>query len=137
VNGCTVEGFPPQDANAGTTEIYCIIQHQTGLMKFGVSDNPERRLRNLQTASGYELVLIFSVPVSRRRARDVERTIHRRLEKIPVVQRMMGEWFSVPTRQWACCVQEFAYRLMQPKIEDGEEAPAHYADFLLLVDGGE
>lgn len=115
------------------TELYCIIQSATGLMKFGLSRDPAGRIKGLQTGSGYKLNLIFTVPVERHLARDVERRVHDQIGRLGVVRRMVGEWFEVSPPQWRQCVQEFAHRIASDGHDDGDEPPPHYADFLVLV----
>ena len=62
-------------------------------VKIGYSDNPLKRLKELQTANSSELYLQRSVYV--RSARLVERALHGLLSN----SRKRGEWFELTTEQ--------------------------------------
>lgn len=64
-------------------------------MKIGVSTNPERRLRGLQTAQHARLELFHQVPFSVSDAMLVERRSHARL----VDREQSGEWFRVTPQE--------------------------------------
>lgn len=76
---------------SGKTYLYAISSEE-GWTKFGVSKDPEGRLRTLQTANPVPLHLMhteaFSTPELARRA---EKNVHRFLS----ASRGRGEWFSV------------------------------------------
>lgn len=78
---------------------YVYIMHEpfsTGrpLVKVGISDNPERRLRENTTGSPYDLVLRSSFDCSdEKTARDVEKETHRRFKEWKTKART-GEWLS-------------------------------------------
>jgi hypothetical protein len=76
----------PQEGNAGF--VYIIQAIGTARVKLGYSIEPEKRLRELQTGSPYELALL-----SKWRARPAtERRLHREFAEY----RVKGEWFELP-----------------------------------------
>lgn len=72
--------------------IYIIRQGDTRLFKIGVSNNPERRLKNLQTGNPHDLKILkqFRCDVP---AYGAERIIHAHLKDMHA----RGEWFDIPT----------------------------------------
>jgi uncharacterized membrane protein YccC len=66
--------------------IYAIRRGQCGPIKIGMSNEPQTRLRNLQTAVAEQLHLLAVIDGDE----QVERDLHRRFEKY----RLHGEWFS-------------------------------------------
>lgn len=87
------EGRPPvatYDGSPGPCDdpcphIYFVQAEQGGPIKIGVSVDPERRLRELQTASPYRLVIRRTVP----NEGHAERWLH----EVFGPYRMEGEWF--------------------------------------------
>lgn len=66
------------------------IQRGYGCFKIGVSDNPETRLAQLQTASDKPLRLVAKFPMpSRAAAFDLEKQLHTEYAYL----RLNGEWF--------------------------------------------
>ena len=65
--------------------IYLIQAGDNGPVKIGVSDNPEQRLRDLQTAHSETLVLLDKIDANH----SNERNLHTRLAE----HRIKGEWF--------------------------------------------
>lgn len=63
---------------------------ETGLFKIGVSNNPERRLQDLKSASGQAVSLVCALPD--RKARKLEASLHDQLRRYSVLR----EWFSLP-----------------------------------------
>jgi hypothetical protein len=78
--------------------IYVIRNDRDGFLKIGFSDDPMKRLKQLQTATPYkmELVAVFEGE------RDLEAAIHRHLRH----HRLSGEWFA-----WSWTVTELVRRL--------------------------
>lgn len=72
-------------------DIYFIRCGTTGLIKIGVSDSAEDRLRELQTMSPTRLTLVRAL---REHLRSVERTFHDAF----AAARHHGEWFR-PTKE--------------------------------------
>lgn len=70
---------------------YCyMIQKGYGSVKIGVSDDPQARLKSLQTGNHGRLYLIASFPFdSRMQAEAMERELHARFTE----DRLKGEWF--------------------------------------------
>src|SRR5262245_38436826 len=77
----TTQSNPP-------TYVYVIHAAGTNRIKLGVSEQPLKRLRELQTGSPYQLRLIAQWPGNRL----LETTLHERLG----AYRVSGEWFEVP-----------------------------------------
>ena len=77
------------DGGMKTEHIYVIKNELTGNIKIGVSVDPDKRLKGLQTGSDGDLTLISSVPVND--AYKVENSIHKDLSQY----RVRGEWFKV------------------------------------------
>lgn len=70
--------------------LYCIANNN-GMVKFGFSRDPERRVRALQTGSSEELVLLESIPVPEGGVREYERLLHSEFAHL----RSRGEWFRI------------------------------------------
>ena len=74
------------------SSLYIIQSRITGAFKIGRSSKPERRLKELQTGSPYELRIIL---VLKDQGHE-ELELHRRLKRYLSQGRMKGEWFSEP-----------------------------------------
>ena len=74
--------------NLESQNVY-IMKNSVGLYKIGISNNPERRLRQIENSSGLDvsIVRLFSVKT---KARSVEAFLHEKLKDY----RKNGEWFS-------------------------------------------
>jgi len=70
--------------------LYCIANNN-GMVKFGFSKDPHRRVRSLQTGSSEELVLLESISVPEDRVREYERLLHSEFAHL----RTRGEWFRI------------------------------------------
>lgn len=71
--------------------IYVIGKDENGPLKVGISKDPQRRLRQLQTASGIELqILALGRAGLGYTDRQIEKSIHSQLQDV----RMVGEWFD-------------------------------------------
>ena len=73
--------------------IYAIQSGDAGPIKFGVADNPESRLGELQTGNPQPLRLLAACAVHRRN----EALVHRHL----IVDHIRGEWFAPTERVMA------------------------------------
>lgn len=71
--------------------IYIIQQQGSRLFKFGVSNNPKRRLQTLQTGNPQQLGLLVAFPCQGISAYAAEATIHRYLGP----EHVKGEWFRI------------------------------------------
>ena len=69
-------------------DLYVIQTDITGAIKIGISNNPKRRLRQLQTGSPYKLKLLTIVTGRG----DLERSLHTSLK--PYKKACKGEWFD-------------------------------------------
>lgn len=66
--------------------VYCIVHHERKAVKIGFSQNPWRRLKQLQTASPDPFSLFGEIPGDR----DLEAAFH----QFFAGRRMHGEWFD-------------------------------------------
>ncbi|MDA9993289.1 GIY-YIG nuclease family protein [bacterium] len=69
--------------------IYCISDGKD-LCKFGFSNNPEKRLKTLQTGNPNNLQLIDTILVEEKEVRNLEKTLHKEYAH----KRVKGEWFN-------------------------------------------
>ena len=76
--------------NLPTMYVYAIRNNHTGRIKLGISENPERRLKELQIGNDCELELLaYREAVNR--FKD-EKAIHNKYQHL----RVRGEWFATP-----------------------------------------
>jgi len=74
-----------------STYVYFIQQGHGGSIKIGVSDDPDYRCKQMQTATARPLRVIARLPCqSRAQAFDLERELHTKFSHL----RMGGEWFK-------------------------------------------
>ena len=76
--------------NLPTMYVYAIRNNHTGRIKLGISENPERRLKELQIGNDCELELL-AYREAANRFKD-EKAIHDKYQHL----RVRGEWFDVP-----------------------------------------
>lgn len=76
--------------NLPTMFVYAIRNKHTGRIKLGISENPERRLKELQIGNDCELELL-AYREAANRFKD-EKAIHNKHQHL----RVRGEWFDVP-----------------------------------------
>jgi predicted GIY-YIG superfamily endonuclease len=72
-----------------------IISNGEGLIKVGVSKNPTKRVKQLQTGNGESLSLLFTeeFECSRKELLKIENKIHKHLANI--CSKKKGEWFEI------------------------------------------
>jgi len=78
--------------------VYLIKLEEIDIYKIGFSKNPKNRIKGLQTANPYELVLIESYLSDR--ANILEKTLHRRFASFKVDEneyKLKGEFFKLDT----------------------------------------
>jgi hypothetical protein len=90
--------------------IYYIQRGADGPIKVGFSDDPKRRLHELQTGSGEPLRILAVIPGDR----ALEQEIHRRLQGCQGV----GEWFKPSASEL-----EYLQRLMNVQYEVIDDHP--------------
>jgi hypothetical protein len=73
--------------------LYVIAASPIGPVKLGISGDPERRLRQLQTGHAQRLHLHHMEPVAATQARLYEGLLHRAFNH----HRLHGEWFNMAT----------------------------------------
>ena len=76
--------------NLPTMYVYAIRNNHTGRIKLGISENPERRLKELQIGNDCELELL-AYREAANRFKD-EKAIHSKYQHL----RVRGEWFATP-----------------------------------------
>ncbi|MDB2481769.1 GIY-YIG nuclease family protein [bacterium] len=69
-------------------DLYIIQSSNNGAFKVGISKNPERRLRQLQTGSPYKLKMVLVL----KGKSHLESTLHERLKSFRLGN-FKGEWF--------------------------------------------
>ena len=80
-----VEKQPEQTAKAAECFVYFARAASTGLVKIGISTDPTKRLRGIQTGNGEEIEIVLILPGGR----HLECKLHSRFKH----QRERGEWF--------------------------------------------
>ena len=88
--------------NLPTMYVYAIRNKHTGRIKLGISENPERRLKELQIGNDCELELL-AYREAANRFKD-EKAIHDRNQHL----RVRGEWFDTPVA-YAVAVDDIAF----------------------------
>lgn len=71
--------------------IYIIGASRDGPVKIGVSNDADKRLRQLQTAQEKQLIVFAAEPCRATHALALERLIHAQINH----KRMVGEWFDI------------------------------------------
>lgn len=101
-----------------------LIQHPEGFHKIGVSKNPQKRLKNIQTCIPYELN-IENVIVCDKKAYEIEKIIHNSLTNFNI----RGEWFELPhsARVYLCSKDSFSWSEIHKKRFEWE-SPSDYMD---------
>lgn len=72
-----------------------IIGNDKGYIKVGVSNNPKRRVKQLQTGNAQKLTLIFTeeFECERHHLLNIEKAIHKQLKQM--AEHCEGEWFYI------------------------------------------
>lgn len=73
--------------------IYLIQNIETSKYKIGISKNPKKRMKQLQTGSGEELILINQYKTEN--ARKIEKILHRKYS----LDNSIGEWFDISLKE--------------------------------------
>ncbi|RYD70080.1 MAG: GIY-YIG nuclease family protein [Verrucomicrobiaceae bacterium] len=97
------------------TFIYVISGDMAGPCKIGFSNNPEKRLRQLQTGHPAKLFLHHTQGFPEDRARLMEQIIHKTIRPF----RLKGEWFKIDV---ASAIAEIEFAL----IRYGDEPNLRY-----------
>jgi hypothetical protein len=71
--------------------LYIIASNPAGPVKLGLSINPEKRVRQLQTGCSETLILYHAEEVEPGRVKIAEKALHRLLS----YKRVRGEWFDL------------------------------------------
>lgn len=72
-----------------------IIGNDKGFIKVGVSKNPERRVKQLQTGNEHKLSLLFTeeFECDRKHLLHIEKEVHKTLRHMST--KCIGEWFEI------------------------------------------
>ena len=72
-----------------------IIGNDQGFIKVGVSKNPERRVKQLQTGNEHKLTLLFTeeFECERKHLLHIEKEVHKALRRMST--KCVGEWFEI------------------------------------------
>jgi hypothetical protein len=73
----------------------------TGPVKLGLSNDPDRRVRQLQTGHAEELHVFYRQPVEQDKVHLYERMLHRDNRH----HRLRGEWFNMTVEHAICYVK--------------------------------
>jgi len=100
-------------ARVDTRYVYVIEAAETGHLKIGLARDPASRVRELQTGSPVELLLIGQVPAGP----AFEALLHRRFD----LYRVRGEWFSPAIREpLVALLDVLDHRHWPPDLEEEE-----------------
>jgi Rha family phage regulatory protein len=104
--------------------VYIIKNAVTGLVKVGITNNIERRLSQLECATGCELEVVYLHPIADN-SKDIERKVHERFADY----RQRGEWFNLDVNEL------INYLIVQPVLmnKDVEEVkvPDTFGEFIV------
>jgi hypothetical protein len=89
-----------------TSFIYVIAPHDSEKVKIGISDQPIRRLKQLQTGHPEILHIHHTEPVNRKDRAVLERLIHKQNGHL----RLKGEWFAMTVKDAILEVQHTLIR---------------------------
>lgn len=72
-----------------------IISNDEGYIKVGVSKQPEKRVKQLQTGNEHKLTLLFTEEFNctRKHLLKIERSLHLHLQQVSI--KNQGEWFYI------------------------------------------
>lgn len=74
--------------------LYCISDN-TGHCKFGYSNDPHKRLKQLQTGNIHTLTLLHTIPVPKQQVKILESKLHKEIN----YKKIKGEWFNIDNDQ--------------------------------------
>ena len=95
--------------------VYWIKNTESGRIKIGYAQSPERRLRDLQTSHDARLELLRVVDGDRR----LEQALHRHFERF----RLVGEWFAITNEQVFVALGTLSLRLISSAGTVNSEYP--------------
>jgi hypothetical protein len=70
-----------------------LISNQLGLFKVGVSKNPNKRIKSMETGNPDDLIILYVY--NSKKSYVIEKTLHRLYQQYHVKL----EWFSLPTNE--------------------------------------
>lgn len=90
-----------------------VLLSASGLVKIGISENINRRIKEIENSSGHRIIDSF-VTAKTENAQEIESLIHFHFDE----HRRCGEWFDIDFRE-AVNVTAFAYRRFEYSDEKG------------------
>lgn len=94
--------------------LYVIAAETTGPVKIGISNDPDKRLRQLQTGHVASLSLHHAEPIAAHKVKTMERLLHRDMAH----RRVRGEWFGMTVDE---ARRQIAFTIMRYDDEIGED----------------
>ena len=100
--------------------VYLIRSKETGDYKIGISKNPQKRLKQLQTGNSSELELVETY--KSKYANKIEKTLHNLLSHY----KKEGEWFELPLTeamdfQSRCYDTEVNFKILDELFKKAQE----------------
>lgn len=83
-----------------------VIGGQNKPYKIGITNNPERRLKTLQTGHPNKLFIHYTEEIDSTQVRHIEQTIHKLINR----HRLQGEWFDLELNE---AIAEVKYARMR------------------------
>lgn len=68
-----------------------VIGEQCPPYKIGITNNPDRRLKNLQTGHPKKLTIHYTESIPENKVKELEQIIHKTIGH----KRLVGEWFDI------------------------------------------
>ena len=93
--------------------VYVAVEHGSGLIKVGLSNNPEQRMKGLRRSEGCAVELLSTFKGNRQE----EMILHEKLER----WRVRGEWFAAESAFWDVIIAHF----MSRGVNFTPPAPSH------------
>lgn len=100
----------------GGYAVYVMTAEDKRCCKIGFSENPRKRMRQIQTGQDSEITLFFAIRLNEENARWLEAAIHRYLAK--TLNHKRGEWYLMEPETAAQIVIRMAIQLELPYSTD-------------------
>lgn len=123
--GSPRRGTPRRPAGPTGNFVY-VVRGDSNLVKVGISTNPEARLANLQTGTGFRLALAYVASCDN--AAAVERRTHDLLAR----HRCQGEWFDCEADVAVAAIHAASYQL-GATTQEGFDPTARSSDRRFVI----
>ena len=93
-----IPGIIDSSNNYEKVAVYVIYNYDTNLTKIGISDKPQRRIRQIHLSSGCNIVFLEFNYLSyscKLKAEEIEKKLHKKYAKY----RIVGEWFKLDEKK--------------------------------------